>query len=691
MSDRQPVYLIDLAHQSELGLGSDAMPLQLGLIGAYCLERLGDQVEIEVFKFIDDFERAVEARPPVLVGVSNYIWNIELGYQTVEILKRRFPGVITVFGGPNYPDVHDEQIEFLKQRPLVDIHVYKDGEVPFSELLTFLIANDWDLKAAQKAKLPSCHALIDGEPMFGETAPRIRDLTEIPSPYIAGLMDKFFDQKLIPAIQTNRGCPFTCTFCTEGGRYYNKVFKSKLERKTAEVDYIADKVQHTRTLRITDSNFGMFEEDQDFCRHLGALQKSHGYPEYLSCSTGKNRKERILECNKLLNGAMRLTASVQSLDPDVLDAVKRKNISLDALMYVSDETSDTDTHAYSELILALPADSVARHEASIDGLMDIGIGNITQHQLALIHGTELNSQKVRRDNAYVSGFRPIQRCVGEYTFLGETFAAIEIEEIVIGSNTLSFDDYMDMRRLYLTVGMFYNDRIFGEIHALLRILKLPTFRWIKLIHSQIDKLGPGMRALYEGFSADTKAELWDNPKQLTADVTKQIARYANGEAGGNIIYKYRAKSIIEHFAELHETAFAYLRRYLDNEGVDVSEAVEELERFSRLQKLDLLDTDQGCRETFAYDIPKLVADPAFARAGGTLDQLHTPVTVDIRHSDSQRNTIARELEFFGNHIPGLTMLLSRYPVKRFWRRATPLEAAVAPTPSSSSPMHLSGS
>ena len=662
-----PVYLIDLAHDSKLGLGSDTMPLQLGLVGAYCADKFNDQIEVRIFKFIDDLDAALREAPPFLLGVSNYIWNIDLGYQAVEIIKRKYPDVIAVFGGPNYPDERPDQIEFHRKYPAIDVYIYKDGEVPFAELLGFLLAGN-SLEAAKRAKLESCHGLIDGQPHFGETAPRIRDLASVPSPYLAGLMDQFFDNKLVPTIQTNRGCPFTCTFCTEGGRYYNKVFKSTLDRKTAEVNYIVERVKHTRTLRITDSNFGMFTEDQDFCEFLGAMQARTNYPEYIMCSTGKNRKERVLKCNELLNGAMRLTASVQSLDRQVLSAVKRDNISIDGLMYLSDETSDTDTHAYSEIILALPNDSAERHEASIEGLMAIGIGNITQHQLALIHGTELNSTASRENNAYRSGFRPIQRCAGRYRLLGEDFVAVEIEEIAIASKTLSFEDYLDMRRLYLSVGIFYNDRIFGEIHALLRLLKLSTFEWIKAIHDDLDKLDPGLRQLYQEFSDDTAGELWDTPEQLVHDVSREVDRYASGEVGGNIIYKYRAKSIVEHFVALHDTAFGYLRRYLRQVRADCADVVDELERYSRCQKLDLFDTEQVFEESFSYDILRLAMDPSFARDGGQLEDLHYPITLSIQHTDKQKTTIKRELAFYGDDIAGLTMLISRYPVKRFRRR-----------------------
>ena len=52
---------------------------------------------------------------------------------------------------------------------------------------------------------------------------RIKDLDEIPSPYLNGMMDKFFDGKLTPFLETNRGCPFTCSFCHTGSDYFHKL------------------------------------------------------------------------------------------------------------------------------------------------------------------------------------------------------------------------------------------------------------------------------------------------------------------------------------------------------------------------------------------------------------------------------------------------------------------------------------
>lgn len=664
------IYLLDLTHESKLGLGSDMMPLQVGLIGAHCLKDHGERVRVELFKFIADLEKAVRETPPFIVGVSNYMWNINLGYKAAGLIKKERPETILVFGGPNFPDTFDEQVGFLKKYPDIDFYINKDGEVPFSRLAGFLLENP-DLTAAKQARLPSCCSLVEGIPYFGEVDARLMDLSATPSPYTTGLMDKFFEHKLLPTLQTNRGCPFTCTFCTEGSKYYNKIGRLSLERKKADIEYIVARNKHTKTLRITDSNFGMFAEDVEFCQYLSEVQKRTGFPEYVASSTGKNQKERILKCNELLGGIMRFTASVQSLNPQVLKNIKRDNISLDQIISLSDRISDTETHSYSEIILGLPGDSLETEKESIEGLTRAGISNVTQHQMALIYGTEMGTAQCRQEYQMKTKFRPVQRCIGLYSMNEETFTAVEIEEICVANSTMSYEDYLEARRLYLTVGFFYNDRIFGEIHALLRFLQLSTWQWLLLIHEDVktNEKTARIRGLYDGFLNETRAELWETPQDLTRDVSKDIDQYASGEIGGNLIYKYRSQAITENFEELQQTAYRNLRAYLAKSGVVCEDLVRELEIFSQYQKANLFDFELTRMETFTYDIIKLIKDPSLAREKKELKDIRCPTTIRFAHTDQQKETIGRQLDFYGRSIGGLTMLLARFPIKRFYRTA----------------------
>lgn len=666
---KKQIYLIDLTHESKLGLGSDTIPLQLGLIGAYCLNEHGDKVEVKIFKFLEELEKSVKEERPFIIAASNYLWNIDFSYKVISLIKQKYPKIITVFGGPNYPDDFKEQLKWLRRYPSIDFYISKDGEVPFAQLVGVLLEGH-NLKETKRMKSPSCHALLDGKPYFGQVAPRLKDLSVIPSPYTTGLMSKFFEQKLLPTIQTNRGCPFTCTYCTEGGKYYSLVCKTTFKRKKEEIDYIIKHVKHTKTLRITDSNFGMFEEDVEFCKYLGEVRKKTGYPDYLACSTGKNQKERILKCNELVGGLMRFTASVQSLNEEVLKNIKRINISIDEIMALSDKISDTDTHSYSEIILGLPGDSLEAEKESMEGLIKTGISNITQHQLALIYGSEVNTESSRKKFRIKSMFRPIQRCVGAYSFLGKKFHAIEIEEICVSNSTLSLKDYLGARKLYLTVGLFYNDRIFGEIHALLRLLHLSTWKWLELIHENINYASERLKNLYDGFIHETKAELWDKKEDLIKEISANIKKYISGEAGGNLIYKYRAQAIIHHFDDIQTMAFQSLKNYLASQGIENKQLVNELEHFSKCRKSDLLNLDFESIETFDYDFVKMIKDVLLARnPGSSIKDIHYRTKMRIAHNAEQKETMKRQLNFYGSNIGGLTMLISRFPIKRFWRIA----------------------
>src|SRR5439155_4314425 len=133
---------------------------------------------------------------------------------------------------------------------------------------------------------PSClQRGPDGETVHSPMWDRKKAIDEITSPWLTGIQDAFFDGKLAPMIETNRGCPFTCTFCVQGVGWYTKVHYFSKERMFEELEYIARRITavspNMGTLRIADSNFGMFERDVEISAHLGLMQKKYGWPTFI--------------------------------------------------------------------------------------------------------------------------------------------------------------------------------------------------------------------------------------------------------------------------------------------------------------------------------------------------------------------------------------------------------------------------
>jgi len=105
---------------------------------------------------------------------------------------------------PNSPADPKKFTQFLKERPLVDFLIFRDGEIPFSKLLEELELVDFNVAELKQSKknIPGCNYLWNEKLISGEPPLRIIP-EEVPSPYLTGLFDHFFKDNLIPAIQTN--------------------------------------------------------------------------------------------------------------------------------------------------------------------------------------------------------------------------------------------------------------------------------------------------------------------------------------------------------------------------------------------------------------------------------------------------------------------------------------------------------
>ena len=189
---------------------------------------------------------------------------------------------------------------------------------------------------------------------------RIKDLEEIPSPYLSGALDEFLDGKLLPVIQTNRGCPFTALSVQRDKR---SEFVRRKDSQTIqdELNYISSKLSNLPSEKegicYIDSNFGMYKEDIDICKKISEIQNKTSWPSYINVATGKNNKERVLEASKIVNGAINLAGSVQTLNEKVQKNIKRSNISKTQILDLAQQSKLLGADSYSELILALPGET----------------------------------------------------------------------------------------------------------------------------------------------------------------------------------------------------------------------------------------------------------------------------------------------------------------------------------------------
>ncbi len=320
---------------------------------------------------IDDLVNSLDN--PAVFGFSSYVWNANYNLQLAKAVKTRYPDCIIVFGGPGVPDA---DADFFTNHPWVDYLIHTEGEQSFANLLETL------LKGTCKS-----HVSIPSN--------RTKSLDTIPSPYLSGVFDSVLaeakDQKVIinALLETNRGCPFKCTFCDWGGLTFSKIHCFDLDRIKQEITWLGkNKIE---MLSLADANFGIFpDRDLEIAQWAIKTKQEYGFPKYFDTSWTKNTKPETIETAKLLMQAgmlRKFVMSLQTLDVQTLSNIKRRNI--DGSKF-SQLIEDRSVSVSTELIVGLPGETLTSYKQGVCQLIDDNIKIIT-NPLTLLPNSEMST------------------------------------------------------------------------------------------------------------------------------------------------------------------------------------------------------------------------------------------------------------------------------------------------------------
>jgi len=665
------IHLCDLTHTSQ-GYAAELTPYPIACIKAWLVEysRHRKSLEVELFKHPQRFIDAFIDQQPAVVGFSNYMWNLDLSYSIATEIKRDYPETVILFGGPNYPLEDHKRKSWLEQHPAIDVYILGEGEESFTGFVDAWIESG-DIEHSVRSGGSGCHAVIDGQFIKSDdVSPRVSDLDRVPSPYLEGYLDEFLKEvPLTPLLETNRGCPFTCTFCVDGISDRTKVYRKSIERFEQELEYVAQRYEG-KVLTLADLNFGMYRQDMDASRAIAKVKNEYDYPYHLQVSTGKNQKARVLNCAEILEGSLRLAASVQTLDPDVLKNIKRQNISVDNLIEVTKQANALNANSYSEVILGLPGDTKGKHFSTVFQLADAGLKFIPLYTLMLLEGTVLATDEERGRWEIGTEFRVVPRCFGVYEFNGRQILSAEFEEVCVFTNTLPHEDYLECRSLALTMGLFYQDRILFELYGFLGTLGINPSSLLAVLHERRMSLSPALTDLFRSFDEATASELWEDLAELesfTKADPETIQRYVDGELGNNVLFRHRAVALLDLVDDIHNVAFDIAKELVartDPKSFDKHSAyMDELRMFSANRKRNLFKVGAETSDKFAYDFRSLLAAD-FEVAPVQLDE---PIQIRFFQGAEQLEMVNDQIAVQGEDLNGIAKVVSRIPVAKLQR------------------------
>ncbi|MEL7206830.1 MAG: radical SAM protein, partial [Actinomycetota bacterium] len=376
-ADAVPVYAVWKADTGpQLSLGMLTATARAHRDGA-----LNETFEIRRPEEPISFLAELVARPgPGVLLLSNYVWTTEHNLDLARHAKSVNPELLIIHGGPSTPKYEADCRRFFERYgDIVDVAVRGEGELTLAHALEAL-GPSLDLDAL--ADVPGLtYRAGDGEIVRNDERERMAELDELPSAYLTGEFDHldpscWHSPSGLDAVvlESNRGCPYGCTFCDWGSATMSRIRKFDLDRVEGEMDWLASRNLHW--WMIADANFGIMSRDVDLAARLVEVNERYGFPVGFAFNVAKNTTKHLTRIIGMLVDAHitpNFSLSLQSTDPGTLEAIQRQNISTDHYVALAASFRRVGLPLHADLMLGLPGQTVDSFTSDLQFLMDNGM------------------------------------------------------------------------------------------------------------------------------------------------------------------------------------------------------------------------------------------------------------------------------------------------------------------------------
>ena len=294
----------------------------------------------------------------------------------------------------------------MKKYPIISAMVQAEGEPAFRDICTALVDSP-----SKDPFVNSRNCAIrneDGEIIRPNMDHRIQHLDEVPSPYLTGILPTSPSPIFY---ETNRGCPYRCSFCYWGNGN-SRVYKMSHERVREEMEFFASK--KVMAFWMTDANFGIFPDDSEIAEMMSEINSRHGYPfKHVGVNWTKNSSDRVLEIASILRrGHMGCTTTlaVQSITREAEERSRRYSMAPSKFVSLISSAEDKDIDTYTDIIWGLPGENVEEYLDGLDAVISTGVPSILIHQLYLLPGTEFYED---REKFGLKMLKDVSRATGD--------------------------------------------------------------------------------------------------------------------------------------------------------------------------------------------------------------------------------------------------------------------------------------
>jgi len=278
-----------------------------------------DILFLDQFHSIDDHIRVIEAHRPRIYGMSFAFLTQRVAYDTINELKRRFPEMLIIAGGPHPTSVPEE----VMASTAADLVCIGEGELTLAD-----IVNEMTLGSSDFGRIPGLVLRTPEGPKRTAQPRAIENLDALP--YMAWDridFSKFVGQHYCKShkqscIVISRGCPFKCTFCSlpvwRAAKPYVRMRTP--EHIAGEVDWLYS--LGVREIKIVSDEINVtLPWAKDVCRAIGDLGHEDLY--FQSNLRADKMDDELAHLFKRMNMWL-VHLGVESANDRVLDGIEKK-------------------------------------------------------------------------------------------------------------------------------------------------------------------------------------------------------------------------------------------------------------------------------------------------------------------------------------------------------------------------------
>ncbi|KAF0135249.1 MAG: putative Magnesium-protoporphyrin IX monomethyl ester oxidative cyclase [Candidatus Saganbacteria bacterium] len=453
------------------------LPYSIGLLQSYAQKKLKNPENycflLPIYKK-DDIDREVkDLLSADIIFFSVYNWNYQNSLEIAKRVKLNAPKCRIVFGGPEVPENKEEMETFLKKHRYIDIGCYGEGEIIFLKILESARQRSWD-------NVPSIGFLgKEGLFCFNGASERIEDLNEIPSPYLEGTFDPLLaanpNVKWSALIETNRGCPFSCSYCYWGDKTRNKVLQFPQDRVFCEIDWISkNKIQF---VFCCDANFGILKRDMAIAKKVAENKEKYGYPEAFSVQNTKNSTASIFEIQKILNDSglqKGVNLALQSVNQETLESINRSNINNKTYADLQKMFAKNNISTFSDMILALPNES---YESFTEGVASV-IGSGQHNRIQFINLSILNNTEMSHPDYQSKYGMQIVESINtpHHTSISVHSEISEKQYLVVGTKTMPAKEWVKARVFCWVTSLLHFNKLMQLVFVIMNQVAEVSYR-----------------------------------------------------------------------------------------------------------------------------------------------------------------------------------------------------------------------